>query len=117
MKLLYTLLMLSLPTMIMAEPQRIEVYPQTQAYIDVIAGDTLGEIAQRLWPGMPKHQRRLQHEIVELNPQAFIDGDPNRLKKNVRLWLPGYANALQQRRSRNPTQRQEFSWGSIKRTR
>ena len=117
MKLLLTILILSLPTMVSAESQRIEVHPQARAYIDVVTGDTLGEIVARLWPGMPNHQRRLQLEIVELNPQAFIDGDPNRLKTNIRLWLPGYANTLHHRQNQAPAQRQEFSWGYIKHAR
>lgn len=100
-----------------AESKRVEVHPASQAFVDVSRGDTLGEIVSELLPNNVSRRARLMAEIVELNPRAFIDQDPDRMKANVRLWLPGYLSALQQARDSGQYRIREFSWGYIQQRR
>jgi Tfp pilus assembly protein FimV len=104
-----TLLVISLNAQ--ADSRQIEVRPAGQAFIDVNRGDTLGEIVNELLPNNATRRARLMAEIVELNPRAFIDQDPGRMKANVRLWLPGHVSALQQARDSGQYRIREFSWG------
>jgi hypothetical protein len=106
-----------LPALSHAESKRIVVYPLTQNYVDTQPGDSLSGIAARLLPDNPQLQEKLMAEILKLNPDAFIDHDPNRLLANVRLWLPNQRdNAV---RDTNPEHYrvEHFSWGSIKKPR
>ncbi len=107
------LLLCSLP--LWADSTRIEVYPISQNYRDVQNGDTLGEIAAELLPDTPNLRQRLMHEIIELNPDAFIDRDPNRLRAYSRLWLPN--SPEQPANGANSAARtvENYSWGSISR--
>lgn len=68
-----------------------------QAY-QTTARDTLGEIAQRMNTGGTLEQTMLA--ILDLNPQAFIDGNINLLMNAQRLQLPD----AQQVNSRTPRQ-------------
>ena len=101
-----------------AESKRVEVYSLSQQYWDVQVGDTLGEIADALLPANREKQAALMQDIVQLNPDAFINGDPNRVLANHRLWLP---NTIQTPVSDNTspasseTTVERFSWGSVKR--
>jgi Tfp pilus assembly protein FimV len=98
-----------------ADSTRIEVYPISQNYYDAIEGDALGEIVARLLPDTPNLREHLMREIVDLNPDAFIAGDPNRLLANTRLWLP---NALEQPTAESKSTSgsvENYSWGSIRR--
>jgi Tfp pilus assembly protein FimV len=98
-----------------ADSTRIEVYPISQNYRDVHAGDTLGEIATELLPDTPNLRQRLMHEIIELNPDAFIGGDPDRMRSNMRLWLP---NSLEHSAADAETSTgtvEHYLWGSITR--
>jgi Tfp pilus assembly protein FimV len=93
------------------------VYKLSQQYWDVRAGDTLGKIVKVLLPTDRAQQNRLMRDIVELNPDAFINGDPNRVLANTRLWLP---NAVQTPVSAETggdanSKIEKFSWGSVKR--
>jgi hypothetical protein len=97
------------------ESIRVHVYPLSQQYWDVRPGDTLSEIVESLLPADMNKQRHLMRTIIELNPDAFIDGDPDRLRANIRLWLP---NALQrpvERRTGESVTIERYEWGSIKR--
>lgn len=100
------------------ESIRVHVYKLSQQYWDVRPGDTLGQIVESLLPADKGKQRLLMRDIIELNPDAFIDGSPHRLRANIRLWLP---NALQQRPAQKRTGGnvtvERFDWGSIKRVR
>ena len=96
-----------------AESTRIEVYPVSQAFVDVQRGDTLGEIVSELLPVNASRRSRLMAEIVELNPDAFIDKDPNRLKANVRLWLPGHTLGPRKKLDTRKYRIREFSWGYV----
>jgi Tfp pilus assembly protein FimV len=106
-----------LPTVSHAESKRIVVYPLTQSYVDTQPGDTLSIIAAKLLPNNSQLQQKLMAEILKLNPDAFINHDPNRLLANIRLWLPNQRdNAVHDTDPRH-YQVEHFSWGSIRRPR
>ncbi|HEY3486541.1 MAG TPA: hypothetical protein VGL10_00610, partial [Gammaproteobacteria bacterium] len=94
------------------ESKRVYVYPIKQQYWDVRPGDTLAGIASILLPADPQLQSKLAHDIFELNPDAFIDHNPNRVILNQRLWLPNTVTRPAQ--SRENIQIQEYDWGYIK---
>ena len=107
------ILLFGLILTVYAEPVRVEVYPISQAYVDVSRGDTLGEIVSHLLVVNASARKQLMHDIVELNPHAFIDNDPNKLRANVRLGLPGQMSAMQRPRDSRKYRISEFSWGYI----
>jgi len=96
-----------------AESKRIEVYPAGQAYRDVNPGDTLGEIVAQLLPNNPAKRSKLMRDIVKLNPDAFSDANPDFMRANVRLWLPGHSLSLNRAIDKNKYRIQAFSWGYI----
>jgi len=59
----------------------------------------------------------LKQDIVQLNPDAFIGGDPNKLLANKRLWLPGYMKQADTKADPDSTVVEHYSWGNIKRPR
>jgi|GEM_PF-1385747 len=95
------------------EAKRIEVYPLSQNFYDVEAGETLQQIVLQLLPNRPAQRTQLMQDIVRLNPTAFIKQKPNRLKAGVRLWLPNnpphYAPQMETRAVRI----ESFSWGQV----
>ena len=98
-----------------AESTRIEVYPLSQQYWDVKAGDTLGEIVDALMPGNTYLQAKLVRDILSLNPDVFPNGNPHLMLANKRLWLP---NAVKQASNRSDSYGytvESYQWGSIKR--
>jgi len=58
-------------------------------YLHVQKGQTLHNIVKRLYPTRHGEWPKITKEIVRLNPQAFIDEDPTRMKAGVQLTLPG----------------------------
>lgn len=98
-----------------AESKRIEVYSLGQQYWDTKKGDTLGEIAQQLLPNNPAMQQRLMKDIVALNPDVFLNNDPDRMKANTRIWLPSHLTRADTSVNRTHTRVETFSWGNIKR--
>ena len=58
-------------------------------YLHVQKGQTLHNIVKRLYPTRHGEWPEITKEIVRLNPQAFINDDPTRMKAGVRLSLPG----------------------------
>ena len=56
---------------------------------EVKRGDTLFSIARALAPGDRDAQRNTRAQILAANPDAFEDGDPDRIRKGFRLTLPG----------------------------
>ena len=66
-----------------------ETYVSDIRYLHVQKGQTLHNIMKRLYPSRNKEWRDVAKEIVQLNPHAFINNDPTRMKANVRLTLPG----------------------------
>jgi hypothetical protein len=57
-------------------------------YLHVQKGQTLHNIIKRLYPQRVKEWPKLTSDIVRLNPHAFVNNDPTRLKADVRLELP-----------------------------
>ena len=97
--------------------KRIEVYSLSQNYWDTQYGDTLSAIAQHLLPNNPSKRASLQEDILHLNPDAFIGGDPAMLLAGKRLWLPGYMKQADSRADPSTTIVETYSWGNIKRQR
>ena len=97
--------------------RRIEVYSLSQNYWDTQEGDTLGGIVLQLLPNNPMKHELLKQDIVALNPDAFIGGDPDRLLANKRLWLPGYMKQADSKADADATIVERYSWGNIKRPR
>lgn len=97
------------------ESKRIEVYSLGQHYWDTQKGETLGEIAQQLLPNNPAMQQRLMKDIVALNPDVFLNNDPDRMKANTRIWLPSHLTKADTPVNRAHTEVETFSWGNIKR--
>lgn len=100
---------------IQAESKRIEVYSLGQQYWDIQSGETLGEIAQHLLPNNPGMQLRLMKDIVALNPDAFVDNNPDRMRARTRIWLPNHLTKADTTVNPSKTQVESFSWGNIKR--
>ena len=94
-----------------AESKRIEVYSNGLSYWDVQQGDTLSEIIAQALPNSPRRRHSLLNDIVQLNPAAFIQNNPDLLKAGVRLWLPGHGSNLIKQINKNNTRK--FSWGYI----
>lgn len=99
------------------ESIRVHVYKLSQQYWDVQPGDTLSEIVESLLPVDIGKQRYLMRDIVELNPDAFVNGNPDRLRANIRLWLPNTIQKPTERRTGENITIEHFEWGSIKRVR
>lgn len=97
--------------------KRIEVYTLAQSYYDTQHGDTLGEIVFELLPNNPGKHESLKREILGLNPDAFIDNNPDRLIAGKRLRLPGYINEPDSRVDPDAYTVESYSWGNIKRPR
>jgi len=97
-----------------AESQRIEVYPLTQQYWDVTAGDTLSGIAAKLLPNNPGMQLRLMDDLVRLNQKAFINNDKNLIIAGTKLWLPGKMTKADSKVDKKLYDVKSFSWGNIK---
>lgn len=98
-----------------SESKRIEVYSLSQNYWDTQSGETLGEIVQHLLPNNPAKQQALKQDIVQLNPNAFISGNADKLLANKRLRLPGYMNQTDSKVNPATTTVETYSWGNIKR--
>ena len=97
-----------------ADSKRIEVYELSQAYWDTQPGETLGEIVQTLMPDNQYLRAKLMREIVQLNPNAFINGDPGRMLANTRLFLPNSTVGTMHNTEEANYSVKQFQWGSIK---
>ncbi len=95
--------------------KRIEVYALTQNSWHVQTGDTLSGITQQLLPNNPSKHESLQQDILQLNPAAFVNGDPSLLISGKRLWLPAYMKQADSKVNHKDTTFVTFSWGNIKR--
>lgn len=65
-----------------------EIYDSDIRYLHVQKGQTLHNIVRRLYPQRRKEWQNLTNEIIRLNPHAFVDNDPTKMKADVRLKLP-----------------------------
>jgi len=95
--------------------KRIEVYSLSQNYWDVQNGDTLSRITHHLLPNNPAKRKALQQDILHLNPNAFIAGQPEKLLAGKRLRLPGYMKQADSKVDPATTTVETYSWGNIKR--
>ncbi|HED34391.1 MAG TPA: hypothetical protein ENJ08_09285 [Gammaproteobacteria bacterium] len=93
--------------------KRIEVYAISQNFWDVTPGETLGDIVKQLLPDNPAMRKTLLNEIVQLNPDAFSQSNPDNLKANIRLWLPDNARAMHNTLDKNRYESKSFSWGQV----
>ena len=98
-----------------SQSKRIEVYSLSQNYWDTKSGETLGEIVQHLLPYNKVMQQRLMQDIIELNPNAFLNNSPDRMQANKRLWLPNTMTKADTRVDHKNFSVQSFAWGNIKR--
>ena len=117
-RLIFVILLISASTSLHAaqtESKRIEVYSLSQNYWDVQQGDTLSSIAHHLLPNNPSKRKALQQDILQLNPNAFIAGQPEKLLAGKRLWLPGYMKQADSKVDPATTTVEVYSWGNIKR--
>jgi len=87
----------------------------SQQYWDTQSGETLGEIVTQLLPNNPNMRQKLMADIINLNPDAFLDGDPNQMLANKRLWLPNSTNQTDSKADSKYFEVESFSWGNIKR--
>lgn len=116
MKLSAILILLLLIPNVYADSKRIEVYSIGKSYWDVKPGDSLGLIVEQLLPNNTDMRANLIKDIVKLNPDAFVNGDINYLKADVRLWLPGGLQGLNKTIDKNKYIINEYSWGYTKKT-
>lgn len=110
--LIFSLFLLA-ATNVVAASKKVDVYATTQQYHDVKPGESLSQICQRYFPANRSRQLNCQQQLVEQNPDAFINQLPDRLLAGKRLWLPGSYRPV----SRVDNDRyhvQQFSWGQIK---
>jgi len=96
-----------------SQSKRVEVYSISQNFWDVTPGETLGDIVKQLLPDNPGLREKLLYQIVELNPDAFSQSNPDNLKANVRLWLPNNAPAMRQVKDKKLFNVKSYSWGQV----
>lgn len=96
-----------------SQSKRVEVYSISQNYWDVIPGETLGVIVKQLLPDNPGLRNKLLKQIIELNPDAFSQSNPDNLKANVRLWLPNNAPAMRQIKNKKLFTVKSYNWGQV----
>lgn len=93
--------------------KRIEVYAISQSFWDVTQGESLSEIVLQLIPDNTSKREKLFNDILKTNPQAFLKNNPDKLKANVRLWLPNGAVVRDSPSLSNKYEIRSFHWGQI----
>lgn len=81
------LIVLCLPTAFAEEPAYDQLPDDRVLYI--APGQSLSALVERLYPRQPGRWAEIRDWIVSNNPHAFVDGDPARLRADVRVKLPG----------------------------
>ena len=97
-----------------SESKRVEVYPVSQQYWDIVEGDTLSGICAKLLPNNPAMQLRLMDDLVRLNPTAVIENNKELIIAGTRLWLPGKMTKADSKVNKDEYDVKTFSWGNIK---
>lgn len=85
--LVLILLCLWMPAASAEEPAYDQLPDDRVLYI--APGQSLSALVQRLYPQRPGRWAEIRSWIVSNNPHAFVDGDPARLRADVRVKLPG----------------------------
>jgi hypothetical protein len=118
-QVLLPVLLMLLSSNMPAAGKRVYVFQLPQQYWDVVKGDSLSAIAAKLLPAEPDKHHALMQAIYVMNPNAFIGGNRDRLRSDIRLWLPGSGLQTHGRHSSTPedTSTTDFSWGNIKKQR
>jgi len=88
MPLVKILFFLSLLAFSLAPAHAKEEYNADIRFLHVQKGQTLNNIIRRLYPERKSEWPKLSSDIVRLNPHAFVDSDPQKMKAGVRLKLP-----------------------------
>jgi hypothetical protein len=88
MKLTKLLIFIFISSLYPAVSAADELYNADVRYLHVQKGQTLHNIVRRLYPERVKEWPRLTQDIIELNPEAFVDNDPAKMKAGSRLKLP-----------------------------
>ncbi len=56
------------------------------------ANETLDSVIKRTWPGLPTKDVWVRKTFVDLNPQAFVQGNPNLMAAGATLTIPSQAD-------------------------
>lgn len=56
------------------------------------ANETLDSVIKRTWPGLPTKDVWVRKTFVDLNPQAFVQGNPNLMVAGTTLTIPSQAD-------------------------
>ena len=86
-------------------------YVSDVRYLHVQKGQTLHNIVKRLYPNKIKQWPSITKELVRINPHAFINNDPTRMKADVRLTLP--SNTIKKAKAAKKVGSVETSSGSV----
>ncbi len=54
----------------------------------LLPNETLDGLIKRTWPGLPSKEVWVRRSFVDLNPKAFIQGNPNLLQPGATLSIP-----------------------------
>ncbi len=98
------LMLLWLPAVFAEEPAYDQLPDDRVLYI--APGQSLSELVKRLYPDRPDRWAEIRGWIVSNNPHAFVDGDPNRLRADIRVKLPS-GSALAERDPYSPAPEKE----------
>ncbi|MGH8751220.1 MAG: type IV pilus assembly protein FimV, partial [Burkholderiales bacterium] len=83
---------LALPAAAPAAPTQSSALPPLPAsggfYWDMRAGDSLADIAQKIYPKEPLYQKKMVRAIIRANPQAFPDGKMQELSVGTVIIIP-----------------------------
>jgi len=90
-----------------AETQLYDELPDERV-LYVAPGQTLGGLVRSAYPDQPDRWAEIEGWIVDHNPHAFIDGDPSRLRGDVRLQLPRASRLARQQSGAGGETSQDF---------
>lgn len=86
-KVITALLALLLAPAAVAESPAYDQLPDDRV-LYIAPGQSLAPLVERLYPDRPADWGGIRDWIVRNNPHAFVDGDPGRLRADVRVRLP-----------------------------
>lgn len=80
-------LLLCAPMAMAQDPAAYDQLPDDRV-LYIAPGQSLSRLVERLYPERPGRWAEIRGWIVSNNPHAFVDGDPDRLRADVRVKLP-----------------------------